>query len=299
MAGIRRKGEDRPWRATLVHRRRSRRLCVAPLGAAQQSAVRETSNLTGLWHLTLIQFGEISFEARADLDSVASRVSGTAAAGAWNELKFEGSVEHDVVTLNATRRGQPFAVFKGRINGDEISGTAADGQATFGWKARRIDTGARSARTHTFTPTTFHRVFSGRIEPALRIRSGDAVRTWTVDAGGRDASGVQRSLPGNPQTGPFYVEGAMPGDALAITFSRIRLNRDSASSGKWIIPNAITPLYFRAATVDTALSGRWKLDRAAGYAVLERPTAALRNYRVPLDPILGRRWSRACRQRSV
>jgi acetamidase/formamidase len=28
---------------------------------------------------------------------------------------------------------------------------------------------------------------------------------------GRDA-GVRRSMGGNPETGPFYVEGAMPGD---------------------------------------------------------------------------------------
>ena len=40
---------------------------------------------------------------------------------------------------------------------------------------------------------------------------------------------------GNPETGPFYVEGAMPGDTLANKFHRIRLNRDSAASGNRIV----------------------------------------------------------------
>jgi acetamidase/formamidase len=33
-------------------------------------------------------------------------------------------------------------------------------------------------------------------------------------------------LAGNPETGPFFVEGAMPGDVLVVHFTRIRLNRD-------------------------------------------------------------------------
>lgn len=258
-----------------------------PAAASQTPAARAESDLTGLWHLTLTLFGQTALEVRAELTTVASRVSGTAAAGAWNELKFDGAIQQDVVTLNATRRGQPFAVFTGRVTGDQIGGTATDGTTTFEWSARRMDMAERPARTHTFAPTTFHRVFSARIEPVLRIRSGDTVRTWTVDAGGRDAGGVQRSLPGNPQTGPFYVEGAMPGDAIAITFSRIRLNRDSASSGRWIAPNAVTPLYFKSATIDANLRPDWRLDRQAGYALLESPTEALRQYKVPLRPMLG------------
>jgi amidase len=256
-----------------------------PAGAQQPT--RPTNDLSGLWQLTLTEFGQTSLQARLELTSDGSRLSGTAAAGAWNELKVEGSIEGDVVTLHATVRGKPFATFTGRVHGDEIRGTATDGAKTFGWHARRMDTAARPAQTHTFVPATFARVFSADIEPVLRIRSGDSVRTWTVDAGGRDAAGVERSLPGNPQTGPFHVEGAMPGDALAITFTRLGLNRDSAFSGKWIVPSAVTPLYFKTATLDGALTPLWQLDRQAGHAVLRQPTAALREYRVPLAPMLG------------
>ena len=69
---------------------------------------------------------------------------------------------------------------------------------------------------------------------------------------------------GNPETGPFYIEGAVPGDTLSIKFSRIRLNRDSAGSGTQIVPSALSPGYFRDAKFDDKFSGEWKLDRTAG-----------------------------------
>ena len=57
----------------------------------------------------------------------------------------------------------------------------------------------------TSSRRSFYRYFSSAIKPALRISPGDTVRTWAVDAGGRDKEGKQRSAGGNPQTGPFYV----------------------------------------------------------------------------------------------
>ena len=80
-----------------------------------------------------------------------------------------------------------------------------------------------------FTPTTFYRVISGALPPALRIFPGDTVRTETVDAGGIDKNDKPRQMWGNPVTGPFYVEGAMPGDTLAVHINRIRPNRKWAS----------------------------------------------------------------------
>jgi len=97
------------------------------LGTSRQAVIQHTGDLTGLWQLTLTRFGQIAFEARAEMTSSGSQVSGTAAAGAWNELKFEGSIERNVISFRATRRGQPFATFTGQIKGDEINGTATDG----------------------------------------------------------------------------------------------------------------------------------------------------------------------------
>ena len=50
----------------------------------------------------------------------------------------------------------------------------------------------------------------------LTIESGDRVATTTVDAYGCDAAGDEVTPAGNPQTGPFRVAGAAPGDTLAV-----------------------------------------------------------------------------------
>ena len=73
---------------------------------------------------------------------------------------------------------------------------------------------------HEFEPTHFHATI-GSHEPVLRVGSGDAIRTWCVDSAGYDRHGNDITDGGNPQTGPFYVEGAEPGDTLRVRFDRI------------------------------------------------------------------------------
>jgi hypothetical protein len=59
----------------------------------------------------------------------------------------------------------------------------------------------------------------GGVAPLMRIRPGTALRVWSDDAfcgalqKPTDLSGEKVDLRFvNPQTGPFYVEGAEPGD---------------------------------------------------------------------------------------
>jgi acetamidase/formamidase len=114
------------------------------------------------------------------------------------------------------------------------------------------------------------------------------VKTWSVDAGGVDAKGIERSLGGNPLTGPFSIEGAVPGDTLVVKLTRIRLNRNTAISGDRIAAHALSPGYVPkrkpAARDDETV---WLLDRDKGVARLAKPSAALKDYTVPLRPILG------------
>jgi acetamidase/formamidase len=47
-----------------------------------------------------------------------------------------------------------------------------------------------------------------------------------VDSAGFDAEGIRHTKThGNPLTGPFYIEGAEPGDAILVHLDRVRLSR--------------------------------------------------------------------------
>src|SRR4029077_673271 len=120
----------------------------------------------------------------------------------------------------------------------------------------------------------------------LHIFPGDTGHTTSVDAGGTDEHSVVRVLGGNPLTGPFYVEGAMPGDVLAITIKRLRLHRDWTRSDKGFVSRAMTVEY-RAKIKPDWSDTRWRLDIVKEIATLEKPSDTLKNFAVPVRPMLG------------
>ena len=141
--------------------------------------------------------------------------------------------------------------------------------------------------THLFKPEHYYTAI-GTYEPALRIADGDVVITTTVDAGGWDSSGNRVSHGGNPQTGPFYIDGAEPGDTLAVTFDHLWPNRTHGWTGTYLSPNVVDPEY--ATELPPAKEwGRadWELDLAAGTATLVRPITRLGKFTVPMRPMLG------------
>ena len=255
-----------------------RSLVVLCLASALSAA-----DISGQWLLHLIRAGQEFAPARVELKVAGDKVTGT-----LNELKLAGTLHADELEFVATRPdGKEFGKLDGKVAGAELKGTVKRGSEEMGWVMRRIVVPTAAPQTHTFVPTEFHRVFSGTIPPVLHINPGDTVKTTTVDAGGRDEKGASRVLGGNPETGPFYIEGAVPGDTLSIKFSRIRLNRDSAGSGTQIVPSALSPGYFRDAKFDDKFSGEWKLDRTAGQGSLAKPTERLKNFKIQLKPMIG------------
>ena len=58
--------------------------------------------------------------------------------------------------------------------------------------------------------TSYYRTFSKSWPVLARIEPGTAVATKTVCTGGQDLNDEHLSEPGNPLTGPFYIEGAEP-----------------------------------------------------------------------------------------
>jgi len=247
------------------------------------AAALSAADITGSWRIYFVTFAEETSPARLEIQVQGEKLTGT-----LNEIHIEGTFRDGTVKFTGKRpNGQDFGTFEGRTKGDELAGNAHMGDQDRPWIARRAATITAAPQTRTFEPSQFHRYFSGTIAPALHINPGDTVRTTTVDAGGTDAKGVRRSNGGNPETGPFYVEGAMPGDTLVVKFNRIRLNRDSAGSGDQIVPDALAPGYHRNAKYDDKFSSEWKLDRESGFATLAKPSEHLKDFRVKLQPMLG------------
>ena len=87
-------------------------------------------------------------------------------------------------------------------------------------------------------PASYSYVFNPYLEPIARVQPGDEVTIHCEDAFESRIT-TAADLPSealasasflNPQTGPIYVEGAEPGDALAVHIQRIEPTRDFAVS---------------------------------------------------------------------
>ena len=85
-------------------------------------------------------------------------------------------------------------------------------------------------------PAQFAWTFGG-VPPVRKVKPGDVLELWTEDAFGGKVRGPDDVVSKviefpfvNPQTGPFFVEGAEPGDTLAIHFVSIEPSRDWAAS---------------------------------------------------------------------
>jgi amidase len=135
----------------------------------------------------------------------------------------------------------------------------------------------------TFTPTTYYRTF-GSHPPVLHVQPGDTITTTTADAGGFDARGERVTEPGNPLTGPFFVDTAEPGDALVVRIDRITPNRPHGFTSTAIAPHVVDP---RDATRLPARDRvNWDVDVEHGIGQIDAG-APLGVLKVPLRPMLG------------
>ena len=139
--------------------------------------------------------------------------------------------------------------------------------------------------THHFKPDHYH-VAMGTYDPVLRIADGDTVITTTVDARGKDSSGEQITPAGNPQTGPFYIEDAAPGDTLAVHLDRLSPNRSRGWSSSRLAPHVVDPWHVEEFPPRGSLC-EWEIDLEGGMAILDKPATKLGRLKLPLRPMLG------------
>ncbi len=143
---------------------------------------------------------------------------------------------------------------------------------------------------HHFEPTRYHTTM-GSHEPALRVKDGDSIVTSTVDARGKDRSDTPVTSPGNPQTGPFHVEGAEPGDTLAVHLDRLTPNRPFGWTRPLVAPNVLDPDYVRETAGEIESRDdlcRWEVDLERRTITLVDPDdTRLGRMSLPLAPMTG------------
>jgi amidase len=135
----------------------------------------------------------------------------------------------------------------------------------------------------------------GGVPPVRTIRPGTLLELWTEDAFGGNVRGpedrISRTIDPrflNPQTGPFYVEGAEVGDTLAVHFVSIEPARDWGVSSTIPFFGGLTSTT-RTATLQPALEERlwfYEVDVVAR-TVTFRATRGSHTVALPLDPMHG------------
>jgi acetamidase/formamidase len=148
--------------------------------------------------------------------------------------------------------------------------------------------------TYRPDPSEFAWTFGG-VPPVRKVKPGDLLELWTEDAFGGKVREVDDLVSRviefpfvNPQTGPFFVEGAEPGDTLAVHFVSIEPSRDWAASCTVPLFGALTSTHQTATLQEPLPEVVWIYDVDAGKrTVTYRARAGEYAVELPLDPMHG------------
>jgi len=235
----------------------------------------QSRNLGGIWQF---QLGDNDISQRVTMtqkkDSICGKFFG---------IDFCGTVDKN----NMVRFNVDAFRYQGLLQGDSlIQGQYTDPGGLINRFTALREQPERTNRSFIFNPSKWSRQYSSLETPVLRLSGGDTVFTSTVDAGGNDKFGKEVTWGGNPLTGPFYIENAMPGDAIAVHIHTVRTNRGNAFSGRGIMDQNLSPDYV-ADRKNDKIDNEWLINSDSGYLRMTNPTDALKSYRIPLTPFLG------------
>jgi acetamidase/formamidase len=143
-------------------------------------------------------------------------------------------------------------------------------------------------------PGEFAWTFGG-VGPVRMVPPGTVLELWTEDAFGGRVRGpddlVSRVVEFpfvNPQTGPFLVEGAEPGDTLALHFVSIEPARDWAASSTIPLFGALTSTHATATLQEPLPELVWMYEvDAKRRTVTYRAAHGDHSVELPLDPMHG------------
>jgi acetamidase/formamidase len=143
-------------------------------------------------------------------------------------------------------------------------------------------------------PADFAWTFGG-VPPVRTLRPETVLELFTEDAFGGKVRGPDDLVSKviefpfvNPQTGPFYVEGAEPGDTLAIHFVSIEPSRDWAASCTVPLFGALSATHATALLHEPLPEVVWiyEVDRKTRTVTFQARNGGHR-VQMPLDPMHG------------
>jgi acetamidase/formamidase len=135
----------------------------------------------------------------------------------------------------------------------------------------------------------------GGAEPVMKVRPGDVLELWTDDCFTSlvrtidDLASEKIVFPFlNPQTGPFYVEGAEPGDTLALHFVSMEPARDWGVSTTFPLFGSLTSTHATVTLQDPLEELVWLYETdATRRTVRYQARRGDHTVELPLEPMLG------------
>jgi len=141
-------------------------------------------------------------------------------------------------------------------------------------------------------PSELKYTYAASYAPVARLQSGNILETNTVDCFGNAIKKPGDTLsmaPGdNPLTGPFYVEGAEPGDTLAVKILEIKVDSDQGIGALAPGFGAINATNYTPMINPPIPEKIWfyPIDRAANMATFQALDSKY-TVKIPLHPFYG------------
>jgi acetamidase/formamidase len=262
-------------------------LSVALIAIAPATAL--AADYAGSWEVAVRESGGKNYYLPMTDGRLLIEAGGQAAR--FNRLAFTGRLEKDGLHLACTTPAKPCGELVLQLTGERLTGTGSlldgDGLARPVSLVGQRPVPRRAPKSFDYVPADFHNVYSPSIAPVLRLQPGDSVRTSTLDSRGQDKNGKPLAPRGNHLIGPFYVEGAMPGDTLVVHLNRVRTNRDTAYQSNLVASTALEAGYLHGIANLESGFATWKLNAAAGTATILDASGKMSAYTIKLDPMLG------------
>ncbi len=129
----------------------------------------------------------------------------------------------------------------------------------------------------------------GAMPPVLRVHAGDIIETNTVDADGQALKIAGVKVKGaNPLTGPFFVEGAEPGDTLVVKFLVIDVDGKEGFGSAGPGFGALNSSHYTPVLGGPIPKKSWvyPIDKTANVATFRARDSNF-SVKIPLHPFMG------------